>query len=75
MLTSKERQLAVRSLKERYPVGCRIQLDKMDDIQAPPIGTKGTVIGVDDMFQLMVRWDNGSSLSLIVGMDEWHKVQ
>lgn len=74
MLTSRERQIAVKSLKERYPVGCRIQLDKMEDIQAPPIGTQGTVVGVDDMFQLMVRWDNGSSLSLIEGMDEWHKL-
>ncbi len=33
----------------------------MDDIQAPPVGTKGTVRGVDDIGSIMVSWDNGSS--------------
>lgn len=41
----------------------------MDDIQAPPIGTKGTVIGVDDIGSIMVRWDNGSGLNLAYGED------
>ena len=36
----------VERLKEQYPVGTRIILRKMDDIQAPPIGTMGTVQGV-----------------------------
>jgi hypothetical protein len=34
----------------------------MDDIQAPPAGTKGTVYGVDDTGSLLVHWDNGSGL-------------
>lgn len=41
----------------------------MDDVQAPPVGTKGTVIGVDDIGSVMVSWDNGSSLSLVYGID------
>lgn len=32
----------------------------MDDPQAPPIGTKGTVQGVDDIASIRVHWDNGS---------------
>ena len=40
---------------------------------APPPGTKGTVQYVDDMGQLGVRWDNGSSLSLIPGEDNFRK--
>ena len=39
----------VESLRKRYPVGCRVELLRMDDPQAPPIGTRGTVRGVDDI--------------------------
>ena len=39
----------VESLRKHYPVGCRVELVRMDDPQAPPIGTKGTVRGVDDI--------------------------
>ena len=41
----------------------------MDDIQAPPVGTEGTVFGVDDIGSIMVRWDNGSTLSVAYGED------
>ena len=41
----------------------------MDDIQAPPAGTKGTVRGVDDIGSIMVSWDNGSSLSVAYSED------
>lgn len=41
----------------------------MDDIQAPVIGTKGTVIGVDDIGSIMVSWDTRSSLSVVYGED------
>ena len=41
----------------------------MDDPQAPPEGTLGTVIGVDDTGSLMVNWDNGSGLNVIYGVD------
>lgn len=39
----------VATLKKMYPVGCRVELLFMNDTQAPPVGTKGTVIGVDDI--------------------------
>lgn len=39
----------VEKLKQQYPVGTRIVLRKMEDFQAPPVGTKGTVQGVDDI--------------------------
>lgn len=55
----------VTARKKLWKKGNRIELISMDDIQAPPAGTKGTVIGVDDMGQIMVSWDNGSSLSVI----------
>ena len=56
-------------LRQRYPQGARVELLQMEDPQAPPIGTKGTVIGVDDIGSIMVQWDTGSSLSVVYGED------
>ena len=53
-----------------YPIGCRVRLVKMDDCQAPPIGTEGTVKGVDDAGSILVNWDNGSSLNVLFEIDE-----
>lgn len=61
----------LRRLREQYPAGTRIELLKMDDVQAPPVGTRGTVEGVDDIGNIMVRWDNGSGLNLVPGVDEY----
>ena len=59
----------VKRLRKEYPRGCRVVLVRMDDIQAPPVGTEGTVFGVDDIGSIMVRWDNGSTLSVAYGED------
>lgn len=65
---------ALCRLRERYPKGCRVELLRMDDPQAPPIGTKGTVIGVDDIGSIMVHWDNGCGLSVAYGEDLCRKI-
>ena len=62
------------SLRERFPQGARVELLRTDDPQAPPIGTRGTVLGVDDTASILVHWDNGSGLSVIYGEDECRKV-
>lgn len=54
----------IEHLRQTYPVGTRVELTQMDDAQAPPVGTRGTVIGVDDTGSIMVDWDNGSGLNL-----------
>ena len=41
----------------------------MDDLYAPPAGTLGTVLGVDDAGSLLMRWDNGSGLNVVYGED------
>ena len=64
----------IRKLKEDYPIGTRICLIRMDDVQAPPVGTKGTIIGVDDIGSILVRWDNGSSLNIIPDVDCFEKL-
>ena len=53
----------------RYPKGARVELVRMDDPQAPPVGTKGTVLGVDDVGSILVAWDNGSGLNVAFGED------
>ena len=65
----------VERIRAQYPIGCRVELIKMDDIQAPPIGTKGTVTGVDDIGSIMVSWDNGSSLHVVYGEDFCRKLE
>lgn len=59
----------VEALRKMYPKGTRVELVQMDDFQAPPIGTQGTVKGVDDTGSLLVAWDNGSSLNVVYGVD------
>ena len=59
----------VERIRRQFPVGCRVELLRMDDVQAPPIGTKGTVTGVDDTASIMVNWDNGSGLNVVYGED------
>ena len=60
----------IEVLRTEYPNGTRVRLVKMDDVQAPPIGTEGTVVGVDGIGSLIMHWDNGSSLHVVYGEDE-----
>ena len=65
----------VKILRTAYPKGSRVVFVQMDDIQAPPLGTQGTVQGVDDIGTIMVDWDNGSNLGVVLGTDICHKIQ
>lgn len=64
----------VESIRREYPVGTRVELARMDDAQAPPVGTKGTVKGVDDTGSLLMCWDNGSGLNVVYGEDLVRKI-
>lgn len=64
----------VEQVRRQYPNGTRVELLHMDDVQAPPIGTRGTVVGVDDTASLLVAWDNGSHLNVIYGEDEIRRI-
>ena len=65
---------ALQALRERFPKGTRVELVQMDDPQAPPIGTRGTVRGVDDIGSILVAWDNGCGLNVVYGEDICRKV-
>ena len=62
-------------LRERYPRGTKVELLGMNDPQAPPTGTMGEILGIDDAGQILVRWATGSSLSIILGVDHFEIVQ
>ena len=64
----------VERIRKQYPAGSRVELIRMEDEQAPPIGTNSTVIGVDDIGSIMVQWDNGSSLNVVYGEDRCRKI-
>ena len=64
----------VEGIRREYPAGTRVELVRMDDPQAPPIGTLGTVLGVDDAGSLLMRWDNGSGLNVVYREDIVRKV-
>ncbi|HBL50216.1 MAG TPA: DUF4314 domain-containing protein [Firmicutes bacterium] len=69
------RQDKLERLRRDYPNGTCVELLQMDDPQAPPVGTRGTVYGVDDTGSLLVRWDNGSGLNVVFdGGDQVRKV-
>ena len=61
----------VKGLKEKFKAGTRIRLIRMDDVQAPPPGTEGTVRDVDDIGNVLMKWDNGSGLNLVPEEDEF----
>lgn len=65
----------VERVRREYPAGTRVELVRMDDAQAPPVGTKGTVTGVDDTASLLMRWDNGSHLNVVYGEDAVCKIE
>ena len=65
----------INKIKNKYPAGTRVQLVSMDDQYSRlKAGDKGTVKFVDDIGTIHVRWDCGSSLGLIHGVDKFRKI-
>ena len=56
----------IANRKKQYPAGTRIKLISMNDSHSPPKGTEGTVIGIDGKGSIMMMWDNGQGLSLLI---------
>jgi hypothetical protein len=52
-------------------IGKRIRINHMDDMLPVPDGTEGLITGIDDIGQIQVKWDNGSTLSVIDDIDDY----
>jgi hypothetical protein len=66
-------QEEVAYLRRKYPEGTRITLKSPlnDPYAEQKPGDMATVKGVDDGGAILCKWDNGSSLSLIPGVDNF----
>lgn len=68
------RPAEIEELKKKY-VGTRIMVIEMPlDPHPVPQGTEGTCIMVDGAGQLVVKWDNGSTLSLLPYVDTFEVI-
>lgn len=66
----------IEMLREKYPKGTRICLNRMGDQYRPvPEGTLGTVEYVDDIGTIHMSWDNGQSLGLIPNQDDFAVIE
>lgn len=64
--------MTLQRIKEIYYHGRRIRLLHMEDQYQPvPDGMEGSVEFVDDAGQIHMKWDNGRSLALIPGVDQF----
>jgi hypothetical protein len=63
-------------LAMKWPKGSRVELvhtsDPYTNLQP---GDRGTVVFVDDLGTLFVNWDNGSSLGMVPGQDQYRVVE
>lgn len=57
----------VNEIRELYPAGTQIILEEMSGESQMPYGLKGTVDFVDDIGQIHMNWENGSSLLSFFG--------
>ena len=64
----------VAGLRREYPAGTLVELVFMSDVQAPPVGTVGKVLFVDDIGTVHIAWQTGGSLGAAYGEDVIRKV-
>lgn len=67
--------MKVEEIKETYSEGMTIVLAEMKGESKMPAGLRGTVKFVDDMGQIHMNWENGSSLALNVEEDKFIMVE
>ena len=67
----------IERLREQFKPGVTVELTSpMEDPYHPlPAGLCGKCLGVDDAGQIMMIWNNGSTLSLIPSVDSFRIVE
>lgn len=64
----------IEQIQQTYAPGTRLELQHMEDPQPVPDGTRGTVAYVDDAGTIHMKWDNGRTLGLVPGEDQFRKL-
>lgn len=64
----------IERIKERYKRGTRIELNDQMTGESIPAGMRGSVDMVDDIGDIHMNWDNGRSLALIPGVDDFKTI-
>lgn len=68
-------QEEIEYIKQKYTIGTKVKLIKMYDLLSTiPTGTEGKIRSIDDIGTLHISWENGSSLGLIIGTDEFEVI-
>lgn len=65
----------MRPLLKTEMIGKRILMIFMEDPQPIEPNTMGTIIGVDDIGQYNVKWDNGRTLRVIPDEDKYEIIE
>ena len=66
----------LKRIREKYPVGCTVEIIEMcDPYRDMPAGLRGTVTHVDDTGTVFADWENGSTLGAVFGEDRIRRVE
>ena len=65
----------LKLLRAKYPKGTKIRLIHMNDPQPVPSGTIGEVALIDDCGNIHMIWQNGRSLAIIEGIDDFEIIE
>ena len=65
----------LEKLRAKYPKGTKIRLIHMNDPQPVPSGTIGEVALIDDAGNIHINWQNGRSLAIIEGVDDFEIIE
>lgn len=69
------RRELIEHMKNKYPSGTRVELIEMEGEPQMQKGLQGTVVAVDDIGQIHVQWDNGSTLALNKDADRFSTLE
>ena len=66
----------IEYIKQKYEIGTKVKLIKMYDFYNDlATGEEGIITSVDDLGTLHIKWENGSTLGLVVGVDEFEIIE